>query len=74
MRLGDLVKPVSKNDTNGGGMGIVLEADIQLWDYDTEPACVRVLWQDTMEIEIVFADEVILVSGQKLSDYKLTND
>lgn len=66
IEVGDLVKPspLNNNDSEwagSAGIGIVLEVGMQMWGEDVIPSGVRVLWQNTMEIEIGYEDELEIV-------------
>jgi len=47
-------------------VGIVIEVGYNMWGEEgDQPTGIRVLWQDTMEIEILWGDELIKVEGHK---------
>ena len=44
--------------------GIIIELGYDMWGEEgNQPTGIRVLWQDTMEIEILWGDELIKVEG-----------
>ena len=45
-------------------IGIVIEVGYDMWGEEgDQPTGVKVLWQDTMQIEILWGDELIKVEG-----------
>ena len=65
LRIGDLVafRPYDDNYQELRGVGIVLEVGYDMWgEEEDRPTGVKVLWQDSMEIEYVFNDELIKLS------------
>ncbi len=68
--VGDLVKPslIHTSDdewVDAQGFGIVLALGVQMWGEETIPHGVKVLWQNTMEIEVTYEDELELVERPK---------
>jgi len=59
-KVGDLVKLKHSTDV----LGLVIEVGYNMWgeDEDDNPRGVRVLWQETNEIEYVYDDELHKVS------------
>ena len=68
-KIGDLVTfvPYEGEETTGpNGRGIVLETGYDMWGEEGDsPTGVKVLWQDTMEMEYVYNDELKLVAEVK---------
>lgn len=70
LRIGDLVRLrprwdgyPSEGEAVRKKFGIVLEVGYNMWGEEgSQPTGIRVLWQDTMEIELLWGDELIKVS------------
>ena len=64
MKVGDLVRFVEHSATeyDNPHAGLVLEIDISMWGNEDLPSGVRVLWCRTGVDELVYEDEVQVIS------------
>ncbi len=64
MKVGDLVKFVEHSaiEYENPHAGLVLEVDVSMWGDEHLPAGVRILWCMSGASEIVFEDEVRVIS------------
>ena len=64
MKVGDLVKFVEHSalEYNNTHAGLVLEVDVSMWGDQYVPAGVKVLWCKTGTSELVYEDEVQVIS------------
>jgi hypothetical protein len=64
MKVGDLVKFVEGSAIQYENMhaGLVLETDVSMWGDEHLPAGVKILWCKGNEVELVYEDEVQVIS------------
>ena len=64
-KVGDLVKfrPYDDGFDDMRSVGVVVEVGFNMWGEEGDrPTGIRVLWQDSFELEYVFDDELIKLS------------
>lgn len=67
-KAGDLVRANENHQAHGDAgwqeqynVGIVISANIAMWDKRTAPEGVEVYWQGLQDVETVFSDEIELI-------------
>ena len=51
MKTGDLVKYSSKDYQDENMVGLVIETDVNIWDAETVPTGIRVMWSQETTVD-----------------------